>query len=197
MDWSDWTERFTYYFVILDDNGNDFKSNDSVFEDNLCFGKDILAVSDGVVAKVCNKHLDNSNSEAVEITDCVGMWDIVGNHIIIRHDKNEYSCVGNLMHDTVAVKVGDRVKQGDVIAKCGNSGYVTDEPCLYFHLISSKNFYLTTSLPIAFTNIKAEESVAYDVAYKNEGEKRHSTNGNLDVIGNKTYIGRGLDVENG
>jgi len=100
------------------------------------------------------------------------------------------------MRDSVKVKVGDRVKQGDIIAKCGNSGYATEEPCLYFQLLSSKNFYLSTSLPIAFIDIRAEDSTAYDSAYVNAREKRPYTQGNLEVIGNKIYIGRGLDVEN-
>jgi len=197
IDWDEPGDRFSYYFVILDGEGNHFKSNNSVIEENLCYGKDILAVADGVVVKICNKHSDCSDSKADEIADYTGSWDMVGNHVIIQHSNNEYSCVGNLMRDSVMVKVGDRVKQGDIIAKCGNSGYATEEPCLYFNILSSKSFYISTSFPVAFTNIRAEDSTAYDLAYVNAREKRPSTQGNLEVIGNKSYIGRGLDVENG
>ena len=100
------------------------------------------------------------------------------------------------MHNSIAIKVGDKVKQGDIIAKCGNSGYMAGAPCLHFQLQSSKFFNLSTSLPIAFSNIKAKNSTAYNLACKIAGEKRPSTKGNLSVVGNKTFIGRGLDVEN-
>jgi len=196
MDWDEPGDRFSYCFVILDEGGNHFKENNSSTQENLCYGKDILAVADGVVVKICNKHSDFSDNKADEAADYTGSWDTVGNHVIIQHGTNEYSCVGNLMRDSIKVKVGDKVRQGNIIAKCGNSGYATEEPCLYFNLLSSKRFYLSTSLPIAFTNIKAEESSAYNLAHINARETCPSTKGNFEVIGNRSYIGRGLDVEN-
>jgi len=195
--WGELIVRYAYFFVILDDDGNYLKSSDSTFDNNLCFGQDVLAVADGVIVKVSNKHSDCPDDKTDDTLDYTGTAEVMGNHIMIRHHKDEYSYVGNLMLDSIRVKVGDKVKQGDVIAKCGNSGHLTDEPCLHFRLQSSKRFNLSTSLPIAFTNIKAEDSIAYDLCYKNEREKRPSTQGNLEVIGNKSYIGRGLDVENG
>jgi len=194
--WSELIVRYAYFFAVLDEDGNHLKSNDSTVENNLCYGKDVLAVADGVVVKVSNKHSDFHGSKADEMADYTGTWDIAGNHIIIRHHKNEYSCVGNLMSDSIAVKLGDKVKQGGVIAKCGNSGYLADEPCLHFQLQSSKSFNLSTSLPVAFTHIKAEDSAVYDLCHIKERAKRPSTQGNLEMFGNKTYIGRGLDVEN-
>ena len=100
------------------------------------------------------------------------------------------------MPGSATVKVGDKVKQGDVIAKCGNSGY-TGEPHLHFQLQSSKSFNLSAGLPIAFTDIKAQDSIGYKLWHKKAGMECPSTKSNLEVIGNKTYIGRGLDVENG
>ena len=196
IDWNEPGDRFVYYFIIIDENGNHFSSNDSSVENNLCYGKDILATADGVVVKVSNIHSDCSDSKSDEITDCTGTWNMVGNHIIIQHTKNEYSCVGNLMRDSVMVKVGDIVKQGDAIARCGNSGYATEQPCLYFNVFSSKSFYMSISLPVAFTNIRAQNGAAYDLAYASTRVKRPTTQGNLEVVGNKSYIGRGLDVEN-
>jgi len=130
------------------------------------------------------------------MTAYLDTWDTKGNHIIIQHNDSEYSYVGNLMPNSVSVKVGDRVKQGDVIAKCGNSGY-TNEPHLHFQLQSSKSFNLSAGLPIAFANIKAKDSVGYKMWHQKAGVEHPTTKGNLEVIGNKSYIGRGLDVENG
>jgi hypothetical protein len=163
--WGELMIRYAYFFAV---------------ENNLCYGMNVLAVADGVVVKVSSKHSDSPDNKDEKTVEYTGTSDIMGNHIIIRHNKNEYSCVANLMQNSISVKVGDKVKQGDIIAQCGNSGYLAQEPCLHFQLQSSKSFNSSASLPIAFTNIKTEDS----------------SSGNLEIIGNKTYIGRGLDVEN-
>ena len=193
MAWSEMSPRYAYFFIVLDDEGNNYKSHNSMVGNYHCYGKDVLAVADGVVVKVSNNH---PNSKTDGITSYIDTWDIKGNHIIIKHNKDEYSYVGNLMPDSATVKAGDSVAQGDVIAKCGNSGY-TSEPHLHFQLQSSKSFNISAGLPIAFTNIKATDSVGYKKWHQNAGVEHPTTKGNLEVIGNKAYIGRGLDVENG
>ena len=85
--------------------------------------------------------------------------------------------------------MGDTVKQGEVIAKCGNSGN-TSMPHIHFQLQSGKNAFLSAGLPIAFSNIKAKDKVNYNLL------DTRSCQDNLQIIGNKSYIGRGLEVEN-
>ena len=194
-DWHELILRYAYFFAVVDGNGKGYAEDDSMLENYYSYGKNVLAVSDGVVVKVHNKYTDALFDKADEASNHTGTAALLGNHIVIRH-QNEYTCVGNLMLNSATVKVGDRVKQGEVIAKCGNSGYMAESPCLYFLLQSNKRFNLSTSLPIAFSNITAEDSPAYAMAYKNEGVQRPSTKGNKRVTGKKTFIGRGLDVEN-
>ena len=144
------------------------------------------------MVKVSSKHPD---SKTDGMTAHLDTWDLKGNHVIIKHKFNEYSYVGNLMPNSVTVKVGDKVKQGQVIAKCGNSGY-TSEPHLHFQLQSGKSFNVSAGLPIGFSKIKPSPSIGFKKWHQNAGIKPQSTDGNLQVIGNLTYIGRGLDVEN-
>ncbi|MCL2189190.1 MAG: M23 family metallopeptidase [Defluviitaleaceae bacterium] len=193
-DWSEAGDRFNYYFILLGDEAHE--GDETAIENYLSYGKNVLAAADGTVAKVCNKHTDTLGNKEDELINHTGSWDVVGNHIILRHAKNKYSVVGNLRQNSLAVKVGDAVKRGQILAQCGNSGYITEEPCLYFHLTSSKNFYMANSLPIAFTNIQTSQSSAFHTAHKNENMPVPSTQGNVEMVGNKTYIGRGLDVEN-
>ena len=190
--WSEMSQRYAYYFVIFDDTGKVNEKHNTSVENYYCYGKDVLAVADGVVVRVSNKH-PNSKVDGMKV-HC-GTWDTRGNHIVIRHNDHEYSYVGHLMPNSATVKAGDRVNQGDVIAKCGNSGY-TGEPHLHFQLQSSKSFNLSAGQPIVFTNIQAQDSIGYKLWHEKTGTEPPSTKGNLEVIGNKTYIGRGLDVEN-
>jgi hypothetical protein len=56
--------------------------------------------------------------------------------------------------------------------------------------------FFSAGLPISFTNIKTEASLVYKEFYEATGKKQPSFEGNLEVTGSKTFIGRGLDVEN-
>ena len=58
---------------------------------------------------------------------------------MIKHNENTFSILGHLKQNSIGVKVGDIVKSGDVIARCGNSGYTTD-PHLHFHVQDSSIF---------------------------------------------------------
>jgi len=190
--WGEMSQRYAYCFLIFDDDGNVNDGRDSSVESYHCYGKDVLAAAAGVVVKASGKHADSRTDGMKVYCDT---WDVRGNHVVIRHNDNEFSYVGHLMPGSVAVKVGDRVKQGDVIAKCGNSGY-TAEPHLHFQLQSSKSFTMSAGLPIAFANVKARDSIGYEAWHEKAGAARPSTKGNLEMAGGKTYIGRGLDVEN-
>jgi len=68
VDWSELILRYTYFFVIVDNDGNSCISGDSEFENYYSYGKDVLAISDGAVVKVCNKHLDSLNDKSEETT---------------------------------------------------------------------------------------------------------------------------------
>jgi len=65
----------------------------------------VIAVHDGVVYK--------SGNDA-------GGW---GNHVIIKNSENELSVVGHL--SDIKASKGDKVKQGDTIGVCGQSGAAT------------------------------------------------------------------------
>jgi Peptidase family M23 len=73
-----------------------------------------------------------------------------GNSIVIRHAEGLYTKMSHLRKDSFKVKTGDHVKQGDVVAACGNSGR-SPEPHLHFQVqttpyIGSKTF----AYPLAY-----------------------------------------------
>lgn len=77
-----------------------------------------------------------------------------GNLVTIKHEQNgrtEYSSYGHLQSGSVAVSVGDRVKQGDVIGAVGNTGdsLLTH---LHFQLNAGPDAFHSRSLPAAFSN---------------------------------------------
>ena len=53
------------------------------------------------------------------------------NQVVIRHDDGSQAYYGHLQYKGVLVNTGDTVKQGDVIAKSGSTGY-SATPHLHF-----------------------------------------------------------------
>jgi hypothetical protein len=83
--------------------------------DYFCFGQPILAPADGEVIKAEAGYDDNPPGRpSGDPAD--------GNVVIISHGNGESSLVNHLKQNSLRVKRGDKVKQGDVIAECGNSG---------------------------------------------------------------------------
>ena len=181
------SQTYAYDFVIMDDEGKSFQGSATDLHSYYCYAKDVVAPAAGDVVQVRKKSKDSFVDGMNVYCDSV---DIRGNYITIKHHDNEYSTSAHLMPNSITAKVGDKVKQGDIIAKCGNSGN-TSEPHLHFQFQSRKSFFLSAGLPIAFSGISTQDKTNYKLADPRPNEN------NLQIIGDKTYIGRGLEVENG
>jgi murein DD-endopeptidase MepM/ murein hydrolase activator NlpD len=72
-----------------------------------------------------------------------------GNNVIIEHGNSEYSMLAHLNQGTISVKVGDFVKKGQVIGRCGNSGNST-EPHLNFQVMDTPDYLSGKSIRIQF-----------------------------------------------
>ena len=184
--WGIPTQRYAYDFVILDDAGKSLDGDNKLVSSYYCYEKEIVAPADGVVVKICNKHKDSRVDGKKAYCDAL---DIRGNHIIVRHNEHEYGVIAHILQNSFLVNAGDKVSQGEIIAKCGNSGN-TSEPHIHFQLQKGKSFFFSAGLPIAFGNINVRTKSNYELA-----DPRPCSN-NLQTMENKCYIGRGLEVEN-
>jgi hypothetical protein len=116
-------------FVILDDDNKTYQLPGFEPSDFYCYNKPVLACADGTVEEVV-KHIEDNPIGKVNLIE---NW---GNSIVIKHADGLYSQVSHLKKDSIKVKKGDFVKQGDVIAACGNSGR-SPEPHLHFQVQST------------------------------------------------------------
>jgi len=114
-------------------------------EDFPVFGTQILAPGDGIVVQVIDGSID---VEIGQRDRSVG----VGNAIIIDHHNREYSLICHFKHKSIRVKVGDIVKQADVIGLCGNTGN-TFQPHIHFNLQDDPLMHIANGLPAQFRNI--------------------------------------------
>jgi hypothetical protein len=118
--------RHAWDFVITDLDGKQFSGQGDHPEDYYCFSKPVLAPADGTVEYIVDNIDDNIIGE-------VNIKDNWGNTVIIRHEDFLFTSLCHLKKDSVSVKVGERVKEGDVIGKCGNSGR-SPYPHLHFQV---------------------------------------------------------------
>jgi len=184
--WNLITQRYAYDLIIADKDGKKYNSDASKAENYYAFGQDVLAPADGKVIKVQNYLRDYAYAGTGSIN--LRTRDMRGNHVIIRHADRVYSFIAHLQQNNCKVKPGDFVKQGQVIAKCGNSGHST-EPHIHFHLQDHPNFYLAVGLPILFKNVEikynasmASKKVEYGYISKNCRVRNLTTDGELKEV---------------
>jgi len=119
-------QKFAFDFLGVAGQGNTRRGEALVNEDYYAFGREILAPADGVVTDVIKGVRDNRPGS-------MNPYSALGNAVFIEHRTNEVSVLSHLKQGSVRIKVGDKVKAGQVIGLCGNSGN-SSEPHLHFHL---------------------------------------------------------------
>lgn len=113
-------------FVITDEEGKTYAQLGETTDKFYCFNKPVVAPADGYVYNIINFVEDNG----VNVVNVEQNW---GNSIIINHLNGLYSQISHLKKDSFKVEIGAYVKQGDLLAYCGNSGR-SPEPHIHFQV---------------------------------------------------------------
>ncbi len=158
-------ERFAMTFTVLKD-GRPFSGDGSKNEQFYCYGQPVLAPADGTVVLVTDSYADNTPGHSEEVMPS-------GNRVLIAHGNQEYSLVTHLKQNSIKVKQGAKVKQGDVVGECGNSG-ASNAPHLEYRLQNSRGRPLPQTLPAQFVDYVAD-GVPVPVGEPVRGQTVHST----------------------
>lgn len=116
-------------FNILDEEGKSWRTHGFSCEDYFCYNKPVLAPADGIIVDL-HDHIDDNPIGEINTRE---NW---GNTLLIKHGEEIYSQLSHLKKGSFKVKKGDQVKQGDILANCGNSGR-SPYPHLHFQVQSS------------------------------------------------------------
>jgi hypothetical protein len=115
-------------FVYLK-NGRLFSGRGGIgsdVKDYYCFGQPILSPADGRIIKAESGYDDAPPGKPTgDPAD--------GNVIAISFGSGEIATINHLKQNSLKVKIGDQVKQGQPVAECGNSG-AGPIPHLHFQL---------------------------------------------------------------
>lgn len=93
-----------------------------------------MAVADGTVVSVVS---DQPNVPPGALSR-IPFEQLAGNRIIVDIGNAVFALYGDVKNNGVAVKVGEKVKKGQVIGRLGNSGSTT-EPHLHFQLMRGRS----------------------------------------------------------
>jgi murein DD-endopeptidase MepM/ murein hydrolase activator NlpD len=79
-----------------------------------------------------------------------------GNRIVIKHKNGEYTAYEHLKHKGALVKVGRKVRKGQIICYSGNTGWSTIGPHLHFEVFNnpSKDESEGVTLMVSFKELK-------------------------------------------
>ncbi len=154
-------ERFAIDWGKLGDDGKLWHDDPKINANWYCYGVEVLAVEDGVVASVRDGIPENvplSPARAVPITlDTIG-----GNNVTLALESGRFAFYAHLQPGSLRVKPGDRVRRGQVLGLLGNSGN-SDAPHLHFH-ISDADSLESDGLPYVFDSFEELGTVGLDKA---------------------------------
>ena len=102
-------------FEIFDEEGHNYDKNGHSREDYWCYDKPIIAPADGWIEEI----IDGIKENDIGDINLKNNW---GNTVIIKHTEKLFTKISHIREGSFKVKKGDWVKQGDLLATCGNSG---------------------------------------------------------------------------
>jgi murein DD-endopeptidase MepM/ murein hydrolase activator NlpD len=141
-------QRFAIDLMKFGEDGKLVHGDASKNENWISYGEQVLATADGIVSAVNDSVPENvplAPHRAVKMT----RENIGGNYIIIDLGNNRFAFYGHLQPGSIRVKVGDRVRRGQVLATLGNTGN-SDAPHLHFHIADANDLFAAEGLPFVF-----------------------------------------------
>lgn len=138
-------QKNAFDILIANSQGDTHTGDGAKNEDYYAFGKDIIAPCDAEVALAVDGVKDN-------IPGIKNPTFLTGNTVILKTANNEYLLFAHFKQYSVAVREGQKVKQGQLLGKCGNSGNST-EPHLHFHIQNIEDMSMATGVKCYFDNI--------------------------------------------
>lgn len=129
--------------------GQMFFEDGRLLEQYYCFGHPILAPADGTVVEATDGIPDNPIKAPFASPPA-------GNHVIINFGNSEYLVMAHLKLGSIKVKPGQKVRAGQRIGSCGNSGN-SPVPHLHIHLQNTPFLFNGDGLPLQFQHYLANK----------------------------------------
>ncbi|MER7894969.1 M23 family metallopeptidase [Streptomyces sp. NPDC096046] len=132
-------------------------------QDFPAFGAPILAVADATVVRAADGQRDHLSRTSLpgllylmlvegSVRELCGVHRILGNHLVLDLGDGTHAAYAHLQRGSLTVREGDRVRAGQVLARCGNSGN-SSEPHLHFQLMDDPDPDAARGVPFTWQGI--------------------------------------------
>jgi len=138
-------QKNAFDLLIIDKAGKSYKTDGKTNEDYYAFGKEIIAPCNGDIVLVIDGVKDN-------VLGQMNLFDVGGNTIILKTENNEYLVFCHFKHQSIKVKEGQKVEQGQLLGLCGNTGH-SSEPHIHFHVQNVEDINQATGVKCYFKKI--------------------------------------------
>lgn len=136
------SQRRAADLVRVGADGKTHRGSGRELADYYAYGQEILAMFDGTVVTAIDGVPDSVPGE-------LNPYFATGNLVVLRHAGEVYSAYAHLIPGSLKVKVGDRVRRGQVLGACGNSGN-SSEPHLHVQVQDGPRFEASWGLEAVF-----------------------------------------------
>ena len=154
-------QKGAFDIIITDKNGKSHNNNGERNEDYFAFEKELIAPCEAEVVLVVDGIKDNKPGEFNPIY-------IPGNTVILKTNNGEYLFFAHFKQNSIIVKQGQKVKKGELLGLCGNSGN-SSEPHLHFHIQNVEDMNKATGAKSYFEKIYVNGELKKDYSpIKNE-----------------------------
>jgi hypothetical protein len=127
------------------------------------YGSPILAVADGVVTATLDGQEANAPGVLPADSPVLGpkltVKNVDGNHIVLKIGNNAYAFYAHLLKGSLRVKVGDRVRKGQVIARLGNTGNANASH-LHFHVMNGPSVLGSSGIPYVLDSFQYQGQIS-------------------------------------
>lgn len=138
-------QKNAFDIVVTDQGGKTYKTDGQTNEDYYAFGKELIAPCNAEVVLVVDGVKDNKPGELNPIY-------VPGNTVILKTTNGEYLFFAHFKQNSIVVKQGQKVKEGELLGLCGNSGN-SSEAHLHFHIQNIEDMNKATGAKCYFDEL--------------------------------------------
>ncbi len=147
-------QKNAFDILIKDEKGKTYKTDGKTNEDYYAFGKELVAPCNGEIVSAVDGVKDNKPGILNPIY-------LLGNSVIIKTANNEYLLFAHFKQNSIKVKQGQKVTQGQLLGLCGNSGN-SSEPHLHFHIQNVEDMNIAIGIKCYFDRLMVNGKLKTD-----------------------------------
>ena len=143
-------QRFAIDWMMLDEQHRAWVGDPHSLSSYLSYGQPLIAAAAGKVVEARDGFADQTPPDNPIPPPFAA--DLPGNHVTLRVAPNRYMIYAHMKPGSVRVRVGERVRRGQVLGRLGNSGN-SATPHLHLQVQTTRSF-VSDGLPFVFKRFR-------------------------------------------